>query len=277
MRRSDGRGRDLLDRISLVRDFWNEVPCDGQQSYLARSRFRYRKDPWLIGVLERIASQHRNVLEIGCGQGTDGVTLCTLLREGSSYTGVDISSVSLTRARAAAAEFADKLRVSPVFRLDNAEQLGFPDNHFDCVLSVGALHHSPNTERAISEVKRVLAYGGSAFICLYRTFAPKVLCAHVLRGVQTCADGIFRTERLLYRAARRVTIGDEMGTAIYECFGVPILRSYRRRQMQVLFNGFTSVRLSAHGWRLPRPRVADARFDLENNPLGYLWLAEARK
>src|SRR5690348_12812708 len=186
---SSDTARDF-GKLGRVRDFWNESPCDGPPDYALRARFRYRKDPWLIPILERIAANYGNILEVGCGQGTDGVTLCGMLRPGAHYTGVDFSELSLSRARSSADELAATLPVAPLFQLENAEHLTFEDNHFDCVLSVGALHHSANTERALVEVRRVLAPGGSAFVLLYRRDSPKVLGAHILRGVQFGLDSI---------------------------------------------------------------------------------------
>ena len=155
-----------MDRLALVREFWDETPCDGQATYAERSRFRYCKDPWLLPLIDRIAAAHQCVLEVGCGQGTDGVTLCRKLRPGSRYIGVDMSEVSLVRARSAAAEAGDSLAVTPVFEPANAERLSFTDDSFACVLSVGALHHSQNTEGAIQEIRRVLKPGGTAFVLL---------------------------------------------------------------------------------------------------------------
>jgi SAM-dependent methyltransferase len=263
-----------MDRLSLVRDFWNATPCDGQPTYEQRARFRYGKDGWLLPFLNRIAASHQCILEVGCGQGTDGVTLCRKLRPDQRYVGVDVSDVSLIRARAAAEEVLDNLGVIPAFQLGNAEQLSFSDNSFDCVFSVGVLHHTNDTERAIGEVRRVLAPGGTAFIGLYRTLAPKVFVAHFLRAFQNRLDASLRTDRLLYRALGAINIGERHGTAIYECFGVPILRSYTRSQVSNLFRGFSSMRLSSHGFGL-LPAAMNRK--LVSNPLGYLWLAEVVK
>jgi ubiquinone/menaquinone biosynthesis C-methylase UbiE len=261
-------------KLGRVRDFWNESPCDGQPEYAMRARFRYRKDPWLIPILERIAANYGNILEVGCGQGTDAITLCGLLPAGSQYAGVDMSEVSLSRARASANELAAALRVTPLFQLENAEHLTFDDNHFDCVLSVGALHHSANTERAISEVRRVLKPGGAAFVFLYKKSSPKVFGAHILRGVQSGLDSIFGKDRVVYRALRGMNLGDAHGTALYECFGVPILRSYTRRHMRTLFQHFASVRLNSYG---PGILPTSGRRTSSGSSFGYLWLAEAQK
>jgi SAM-dependent methyltransferase len=253
--------RSAPDKVALTRAFWNANPCDGQASYAKRAQFRYRKDPWLLGVLDEIAGVHRNILEVGCGQGTDGLTLCGKLQPGSKYTGVDLSDESLARARAARGELAGQFDVEPVFQLEDAERLSFADGQFDCVLSIGALHHSAGVERAIAEARRVLAPGGVAYVALYRRASPKVLGAHALRGVQRVIDTALRTQSSLYRGARALGMGDRYGTAIYECFGVPVLRSYTRDGMLRLFREFSSVELSAHGRRGP----------------GYLWLARAVK
>ena len=263
-----------MDKLSQVREFWNETPCDGHPTFASRSQFRYGKDPWLLPCVDRIASTYQHVLEVGCGQGTDGISLCQRLRLGSRYVGIDMSQASLDRARAAVEEVRDTLKVFPVFKFGNAEQLDFPDSSFECVFSVGALHHSQDTQRAVAEVFRVLAPGGTAFIFLYRTAAPKVFIAHLLRAFQDCLDVGLRTDRFIYRAWRAVSTGDRAGTAIDECFGVPILRSYTRRGMYSLFRSFSSIHLSSHGFGPLSMANTDYR---ASNPLGYLWLAEAVK
>jgi hypothetical protein len=105
---------------------------------------------------------------------------------------------------------------------------------------------------------------------LYRTTAPKVFTAHILRAVQKSLDAMLRTDRVLYRAWRTVRRGEGTGTALDECFGVPILRSYTHGSMRALFRDFSSLTVTAHGSGRHLER-------LRSNPLGYLWLAEATK
>lgn len=49
----------------------------------------------------------------------------------------------------------------------DAENLPFSNDMFDAIYSWGVLHHSPNTEKAILEVLRVLKSGGTAKIMIY--------------------------------------------------------------------------------------------------------------
>ena len=86
--------------LTTTREFWNSNPCGSPSEYVERRKQRYAMEPWLPGVLERIASRHRNILEIGCGQGVDTMQLCTLLPERARYTGIDYSTVSVETAQA---------------------------------------------------------------------------------------------------------------------------------------------------------------------------------
>jgi ubiquinone/menaquinone biosynthesis C-methylase UbiE len=266
-----------VTRLPLVREFWDQSPCDGQSTYALRAQLRYGKDPWLQPLLRRIAARHSQILEIGCGQGTDALTICQWMDSGGGYTGVDLSPLSLASARLAADEVALRLKVKPLFKTDNAECLQFESNSCDGVLSVGVLHHTENTERAISEVRRVLAPHGTAYVCLYRMLAPKLMAAYVLRGIQRAIDTTLHTDRSLYRLTRAVGMQRFLGTAIHECFGVPILRSYTATQMRLLFRDFSCLRLSCHGVGLP-PIGCNQIFEASvGRFLGYLWLAEATK
>jgi ubiquinone/menaquinone biosynthesis C-methylase UbiE len=49
----------------------------------------------------------------------------------------------------------------------DAEALPFADTSFDLVYSWGVLHHTPNTKRALDEIRRVLKPRGEARVMLY--------------------------------------------------------------------------------------------------------------
>jgi len=82
------------------------------------------------------------------------------------------------------------LNVTPVFSEGDALNLGFGNMEFDFVYSMGVIHHTPNPQRAIDEIFRVLKPGGQAKIFLYRRPSLKVGIAKFLRLLQEMGDKI---------------------------------------------------------------------------------------
>jgi SAM-dependent methyltransferase len=271
------RGDDLLVR---TRRFWDANPCDGHETFRDRAAFRYRKEPWIAVLLDRVASQHDSVVEIGCGQGTDALTLCRQMRTGGSYLGVDYSPESVRSARDSATDVAASLRIVPEFRVGNAEALDFPDSSLSCIYSCGVLHHSPSTEKCVHEIFRVLQPGGRAYVILYRRWSPKVLAAHILRYIQSVVDRATRRERTLYAFLKNHNwVESVCGTAVLECFGVPVLRSFTRSGMQRLFARFVIenlVSLGDNSFGLLRP-LARADRQLNSRILGVHYLIVVTK
>jgi ubiquinone/menaquinone biosynthesis C-methylase UbiE len=118
---------------------------------------------------------HAEVLEYGCGQGSQAFELA---RHGARVTGIDISDVAIEQARERARrEGLDGL----TFQVMNAEHLEFPDSRFDLVCGSAILHHL-DLEHAYSQLTRVLAPSGTAvfseplghnpFINAYRAMTP---------------------------------------------------------------------------------------------------------
>lgn len=144
-----------------VRDFWNTASCgevyaqgnDLRAQLEQQAAERYRLEPYLE-QFSKFDGAGKDVLEIGVGMGADHLRWA---QSGpKSLTGVDLTSraVEFTRERLALYRLESDLRV------EDAENLPFPDQSFDLVYSWGVLHHSPNTPQALREVYRVLRPGG---------------------------------------------------------------------------------------------------------------------
>lgn len=148
-----------------VRDFWNAEPCGtrylgGPQDFGAHARARYELEPFIFDFAGFPSARGLKVLEIGVGMGADYLEW---LKAGAHATGVDLSAASIQRAR----QRCEAAGFNPDLRIADAEQLPFPDNHFDVVYSYGVMHHSPNTQQCVREVLRVLRPGGRAKIMVY--------------------------------------------------------------------------------------------------------------
>lgn len=100
------------------------------------------------------------VLEIGCGM---GAMAAMWAQAGARVTAVDLAprSVEQTRRRFELFDLSGDIREA------DARALPFEDASFDYVYSWGVLHHSPDLDRSIAELMRVLKPGGGFGVMLY--------------------------------------------------------------------------------------------------------------
>lgn len=234
--------------IERTATFWDRNPCDGHSDdILARMHFKHTKEPWLPEVLDEAAC-FENILEIGCGQGTDAFYCAQKMKPGGAYTGIDLSENSLSHARNGCQRLQHRLSVIPEFKIGNAEALAFDNEMFDCVISLGVLHHTPNTQQALSEIYRVLKPGGLAVVMLYRRFSPKLLGAYTIRFLAHVIDKMTFSQHGLLRIFQRVGADHFWGTMLLECVGVPILKSYTKSEVKQQFSGeFESIHIRSVG------------------------------
>ena len=250
-----------------VRDFWQANPCGvkfadappgTRKFYELVEAHRYTKE-WHIPIAADFESARGlKVLEIGCGLGTDGAQFA---QAGADYTGVDLTE--------AAVELASKrfemFGIAGRFQTADAEQLQFADDTFDLVYSHGVLHHTPETEKAIREVHRVLRPGGRAMVMLYHRdsynyrvnisvlrragahllrFNSGVRLAHLITGepiesLRQHAERL-KTEKESYLAP------DEFLSQNTDGAGNPLARVYSKAEAGELFKGFAKVELRTY-------------------------------
>lgn len=95
----------------------------------------------------------QRVLDVACGSGNLAIPAAKL---GSDVTGVDIATNLLEQAR----ERAAKEGVKAKFEEGDAEQLQFPDNSFDVVMTMFGAMFAPRPEVTARELLRVCKSGG---------------------------------------------------------------------------------------------------------------------
>lgn len=155
--------------IEDVKSFWHANPCNSRWSSNLEDRKRYFKEiettryeiEWHIPIVARFEQFcNKDVLEIGCGMGTDGSQFA---KNGARYVGIDLTpaAVRLARERFSLFDHIGK------FEVISAEKLPFPNQSFDHVYSFGVIHHTPNTEMIIKEMYRVLRPGGTFCVMVY--------------------------------------------------------------------------------------------------------------
>lgn len=152
-----------------VRAFWDAESCgemyargDDLRAQLdSQAEARYVLEPYLPEFAKFSEGKGKDVLEVGVGMGADHLEWA---KSGPrSLSGIDLTprAVGITQSRLTAYGLPSNVQCG------DAENLPFPDASFDLVYSWGVLHHSPNTQRAIEEVRRVLRPGGTARVMIY--------------------------------------------------------------------------------------------------------------
>ena len=106
-----------------------------------------------------------DVLDMGCGTGTQAVESWRRVQTGGSVTAVDISESMLSAARRKAARAGCDI----AFHAADAASLPFPDASFDVVTMTTVLHMIPEDRRqpSLGEAARVLRRGGRLLLIDY--------------------------------------------------------------------------------------------------------------
>lgn len=105
--------------------------------------------PPVIERLEPLVTKETDVLDVGCG---DGRTLGTWIApRAKSYIGVDISKPAIALAKEAGLDAR---------LIEDAGELGLPDQSVDVVTCVEVLEHLFSPQLAVREIRRVLRPGG---------------------------------------------------------------------------------------------------------------------
>jgi SAM-dependent methyltransferase len=152
-----------------VRAFWDKASCgevyaDGSEARVRlerQAKARYELEPFIFRFARFHEAAGRDVLEIGTGMGADHLEWA---KSGPrTLVGIDLTerAVEFTRERLSLYGFKADVRVA------DAERLPFADDSFDIAYSWGVLHHTPDTDRAVSELRRVLRPGGRALVMIY--------------------------------------------------------------------------------------------------------------
>jgi len=153
-----------------VEQFWNDNPCgletgknpDKKIYFKEVEQYRYKVShlKYILEIENFPNYKNKDVLEIGSGVGIDGLQF---VKNGAKYSGINIDNTSTQITKEVFRLFNHTGR----FYKMNAEMLEFPDNSFDHIYSFGVIHHSPNTEKIVSEMYRVLRPGGTITIMVY--------------------------------------------------------------------------------------------------------------
>ena len=156
--------------ISDIERYWNERIHDldmtehaigTREFFVDLDDYRYDKLHYLPRLVRFDGYADRELLEVGCGIGTD---LVRFAKGGAIVTGIDLSRTAIDLARK---NFDLNAATAKELRVGNGEALPYADGSFDVVYGHGVLQYTADAGRVVKECHRVLRRGGEAIFMVY--------------------------------------------------------------------------------------------------------------
>src|SRR5918993_611299 len=123
--------------------------------------YRFDKLHYLPRLVDFSGFAGQQILEIGCGIGTD---LLRFARGGARVTGVDLAQSSIDLARK---NFELHGVAADALQVADGAALPFDRASFDVVYCHGVLQYAPDAAGVVAEARRVLRPGGMAIFMVY--------------------------------------------------------------------------------------------------------------
>lgn len=185
----DSKNKDIMVKIENVKEFWNRNPLCASRipyplgtkdyfDYYDKLREEIESLDFSYWLHEYKSFKGKRILDVGSG---NGYVLSKYALEGGEVYGIDITETGIELCKKRF-ELCDQ---KGDFRVANAEELPFEDKMFDCVCSMGVLHHVPNTEKAVNEIFRVLKPGGRLIVMFYHRNSAKYRVRFFLKSIFT--------------------------------------------------------------------------------------------
>jgi ubiquinone/menaquinone biosynthesis C-methylase UbiE len=164
--------------IKTVKEYWDRRPCNIRHSdkqantkefFDEVEKKKYFVEPHIPKFAVFNNYKDKKVLEIGCGIGTDSINFA---KAGAKLTVIELSSESLDICK----KRFEIFNLEADFYLGNSEELSsfLPIDNYDLVYSFGVIHHTPNPEKAIEEIKKYMNSGSELKLMLYSKFSYKL-------------------------------------------------------------------------------------------------------
>lgn len=163
--------KQMFDEISSSYDLLNHLLSLGID-------FTWRKRV-VNEIRKRYSWEYQPVNVLDVATGTGDLALAIAKPANFFVTGIDLAEGMLEMARK---KLRSRPTPNPVFFLSgDAEQLRYPDHHFDVVTVAFGVRNFENLTQGLSEMRRVLKPGGLMLILEF-SHPEKILLKHLYQG-----------------------------------------------------------------------------------------------
>lgn len=160
-----------MNKLKDVVNFWNNRPCNvfhspkeiGSKEYFEEvTKRKYKVEPHIKDFANFECWKGKKVLEIGCGIGTDAQSFA---QSGAIYTGVDLSKESIKLAK----KRFELFNLNGRFYEVKDEKITdiVPIEEYDLIYSFGVIHHTPDPNLLLNELKNYMNKNTTFKLMLY--------------------------------------------------------------------------------------------------------------
>lgn len=144
-------GREAANRIGYDKTLYDAVPEKNIASFAGTG------NPFNLGPI----NPGDVIVDVGSGSGFDSLIASQMVGHKGRVIGIDMTPAMLKKARSGASKMG---ATNVEFREGHAEELPFPGEFADVIISNGVLNLTPDKKKTLSEWKRVLKPGGRLYI-----------------------------------------------------------------------------------------------------------------
>ena len=174
-----------MGKIEDVQKYWDTYTKDiqsqftdkefGSKEYFQEIKKYHDKAYELSNkILNLPALKNKSVLEVGCGIGLDALEYA---KNGAKVTAIDISHVCIDLAR----KYFTYNNLYAHIEIGNVEKLHYDDSSFDVVVARQILMFTPDTQRAVNEIMRVLKPHGKFIALLHNKYSWYTILGKISR------------------------------------------------------------------------------------------------
>lgn len=165
------KSKDIAMDIGMdkIANYWNNQPCNIKHSskdmntcdyYNEVTKKRYFVESHIPGFAGFDKYSNKDVLEVGCGLGTDGQEFAKF---GAIYKGIDLTPKSIEICKNRFRLF----NLEGCFEVGNIEEYDSDIAKYDLIYSFGVLHHTPSIDNALKNIYTMLKPRGEFKCMLY--------------------------------------------------------------------------------------------------------------
>ena len=180
--------------IEKIKEYWNNKPCNinhsssefGSQQYFDEiEKKKYFVEPHIKEFADFDKWKNKEVLELGCGIGTDSINFA---RAGAKLTIIELSDKSLEICK----RRFELYNLKANFICGNIENISdyINDNKkFDLIYSFGVIHHTVEPKKVINNVYNFLKEDGEFRFMVYSKISYKLFWLMMENNITDLSEG----------------------------------------------------------------------------------------